>query len=102
MAATAPDHPSAVGAGAGAGAGADGSKSTDKTIVLQSKDCPVDSVTVFNNRAEVTRVCTVNLEGVGEYDIQVRGFPACVETESVRVNGTGHITLREVHKAVLL
>lgn len=75
-------------------------------IVMSTEDCPVDVVCVFCDRAEVTRTIKVDVEGPGEYELRVEGLPACVDTDSVRVNGTGHVVLEEVsfgihHKPVV-
>jgi len=59
-------------------------------------DCPVASVTVFEDRAEVTRVLRVSAVSAGDLQIAVRGFPECLDTQSVRVDACPGVTLQEV------
>lgn len=75
-------------------------------LTLDADACPVQSVTVFVDRAEVTRLVTVDLEEAGDYEVVVEGLTSCVDADSVRVDGTGHVILREVsfgvhHKPVV-
>lgn len=62
-------------------------------IVLPAIDCPVHSVTVFEDRAEVTRSINVTSQvaGRGVYEVIVEGFTSKINKESVRVKGTGYI-----------
>jgi len=66
------------------------------TTHLTTKECPIESVTVYNDRAEILRNVTVNLKQ-GVQLITVTGFPATVEENSVRVSGgLGNATILEV------
>eukprot|EP00727_Mastigamoeba_balamuthi_P003623 m51a1_g13258 hypothetical protein (392) ;mRNA; r:13-3490 len=70
------------------------------TISLLAKDCPVCSVTVFNDRAEVVRTVSVDAQQPGTYEVRLRGLTQRVEEESVHVSGgQGHAVILEVSKA---
>lgn len=69
-------------------------------LTKDKSECPVDSVTVFSDRAEVTRLINLELEAAGDYEVLVEDLPGCVDPDSVRVNGTGHVVLREVSYGV--
>ena len=60
----------------------------------------MDAVTVFVDRAEVTRHIVHTFDTPGEYEVEVEGLPSCVDRDSVRVTGTGHIVLNEGSYAV--
>lgn len=65
---------------------------TPKVVDLQSKDFPIDSVTVFTDRAEITKRLDLSRElfdSSGLYDILLQGVPADIMSDSIRVNGTG-------------
>eukprot|EP00727_Mastigamoeba_balamuthi_P000799 m51a1_g10716 hypothetical protein (565) ;mRNA; r:214864-218789 len=67
------------------------------TISLLAKDCPVSSVTVFNDRAEVVRTVSVDAQQPGTYEVRLRGLTQRVEEESVHVSGgQGHAVILEV------
>ncbi|OJJ17711.1 hypothetical protein BKI52_28015 [marine bacterium AO1-C] len=54
----------------------------------QVVDSNITSVTVFQDRAEVTRLATLNLEA-GEHVLVFDMLPASVEEKSIQVSGTG-------------
>lgn len=69
-------------------------------VTKDVSECPVDTVTVFSDRAEVTRRVRLDFEAAGDFEVIVEGLPSCIDGDSVRVNGTGHVMLREVSYAV--
>lgn len=54
----------------------------------QIVDSVITSVTVFQDRAEVTRVATIGLEA-GEHRLLFDMLPASIEDKSIQVNGAG-------------
>ncbi|KAH7712195.1 Conserved hypothetical protein CHP02231 [Aphelenchoides avenae] len=62
---------------------------------FEAKELPVSAVTVFTDRAEVKRTFAVKLEA-GLTDVVVVGLTRSADTESVRVDGHGPITIHEV------
>ena len=69
-------------------------------ITRSAKDCLVDTVTVFVDRAEVTRNVKLHFDAPGDYEVEVEGLTSRIDADSVRVNGTGNVVLREVNYAV--
>ena len=70
------------------------------TIERPVATCPVEKVTVYADRAEVTRGLQLSLDAAGDYEIKVEWLPNCVDTDSIRVDGTGDIVLQEVSYGV--
>eukprot|EP00727_Mastigamoeba_balamuthi_P000798 m51a1_g10715 hypothetical protein (1221) ;mRNA; r:207202-214506 len=67
------------------------------TIALLAKDCPVSSVTVFNDRAEVVRTVSVDAQQPGTYEVRLQGLTQRVDRSSVHVSGgQGHAVILEV------
>lgn len=68
----------------------------EKELIIQAADCKVTDVTVFTDRAEVTR--EVTLEGLlpGQNIILVKGMSKQIDRESVRAKGLGDMVLRSV------
>jgi len=70
----------------------------EKELIIQAEaaDCKVTDVTVFTDRAEVTR--EVTLEGLlpGQNIIIVKGVSKQIDRESVRAKGLGDMVLRSV------
>ncbi|KAE9554898.1 hypothetical protein FO519_001926 [Halicephalobus sp. NKZ332] len=64
-------------------------------ISLNAQDFPIHSVTVFTDRAEVSRKFAVNLQP-GFNEIQVENVAAAIEQNSIRVDGTGAAIIHEV------
>ena len=59
-------------------------------------DAPIQAVTVFTNRARVTRVGKIDLQ-TGESTLVLAGLPDVMDADSVRVSGKGAgITIRGV------
>lgn len=76
-------------------------KSAEPVKLTKDKsECPVDTVTVFSDRAEVTRIIKLDIEEAADFEVLVEDLPDCVDQDSVRVNGTGHVVLREVSYGV--
>ena len=57
-------------------------------------------VTVYSDRAEVTRTVAFDVASAGDLEVRVEGLPSCVDVDSVRVDGSGDITLQEVSYGV--
>ncbi|MBL8029042.1 MAG: mucoidy inhibitor MuiA family protein [Fibrobacteres bacterium] len=55
----------------------------------------ITTVTVYNDRAQVTRTGTVKLTK-GEQILELKGLPETVEPTSLQVSGTGNGTIRDV------
>lgn len=77
---------------------ADHKSDDDKpTVVTRTVgECPVSTVTVFRDRAEVTRRITLETEAPGLYDVVMEGVTNHINEDSIRVKGTGHVTILEV------
>ena len=56
--------------------------------------CPTTAVTVFSDRAEVTRKVEVN--GKGHTEIVITGLPPTLNANSVRVNGLENTPILDV------
>ncbi|XP_067674172.1 protein F37C4.5-like isoform X2 [Haliotis asinina] len=66
-----------------------------KENVFLSPECPVEKVTVYSDRAEVCRqIHTSVVKGVNE--IVLKQLPASIDSDSIRVEGTGQATIAEV------
>ncbi|XP_046560461.1 protein F37C4.5-like isoform X1 [Haliotis rubra] len=66
----------------------------EKNVFL-SPECPVEKVTVYSDRAEVCRqIHTSVVKGVNE--IVLKQLPASIDSDSIRVEGTGQATIAEV------
>jgi len=59
-------------------------------------ECPIDTVTVFNDRAEVVRTVHATFASPGDFELLIEGLPSSADADSVRVSGTGNVVLREV------
>jgi len=75
-----------------------GEISTKPTVIkIDAKDCPVELVTVFTDRAEVVRNVKLDVSAPGYYDITVEGLTKCAIEDSVHVSGgIGAATILEV------
>jgi len=70
---------------------------TINKISLTPKQCPISTVTVFNDRAEVVRAMSVTAEVVGQHELVMGGLPSTIDEHSVHVNsGLGNATILEV------
>jgi hypothetical protein len=70
---------------------------------LKCEDAPIDSVTVYADRAEVTRKIKLSPEKEGVQDIIISGFTSKVDENSVRVAGiNGNAIIMEVSYDVII
>eukprot|EP00727_Mastigamoeba_balamuthi_P001529 m51a1_g11373 hypothetical protein (584) ;mRNA; f:18980-20916 len=66
-------------------------------VTLLCSDCPVSSVTVYSDRAEVVRTLTVVDAQPGTYEVTLRGLTRQVDPNSLHVSGgQGHAVILEV------
>ncbi len=56
----------------------------------------MSAVTVFVDRAEVTRVFEAEVSEIGQYEIMMEGLPESATLDSLRVKGAGHFSILEV------
>lgn len=63
-------------------------QATNKTL-----DTRISEVTVYSDRARVTRRCAVELSGA-ERQLVITGLPVILQPESVRVTGAGTVAVR--------
>ncbi|KAG5177473.1 hypothetical protein JKP88DRAFT_347016 [Tribonema minus] len=71
-----------------------------KTEIIKIADAPISKVTVYkSDRAEVTRQVHFEPDEPGIYELKVRGLPHTTESDSVRLEGTGHCTILHVSYA---
>ncbi|PRP84046.1 hypothetical protein PROFUN_08508 [Planoprotostelium fungivorum] len=66
-----------------------------KVIDIEASKCPIDSVTVFLDRAEITRTIDVQ-SSTGTHEVRINGLPNSIVEESIRITGTGEATVLEV------
>jgi uncharacterized protein (TIGR02231 family) len=59
----------------------------------QTVDSQISAVTVYTDRARITRQAVVTLQGE-ERELVLTGLPVTIETESVRATGTGTVAVR--------
>ncbi|CAM9928910.1 unnamed protein product, partial [Phaeothamnion confervicola] len=59
-------------------------------------DALIEKVTVYQNRAEITRVLRTKIENAGLYDAVLEGLPTTMDPESLRVAGTGLFTILHI------
>ena len=60
---------------------------TNQIRVNIKQDCPVHSVIVYNDRAEVTRLLRHQFDRAGTFDVVLEGFSPCVDQSSFHING---------------
>jgi uncharacterized protein (TIGR02231 family) len=60
-----------------------------------ASEAPIEQVTVYKSRAEVTRRLRTELL-VGNFDVSLVGLPSTVVEDSLRVEGTGSMTILQV------
>ncbi|KZT61867.1 hypothetical protein CALCODRAFT_463674 [Calocera cornea HHB12733] len=65
------------------------------TIEIDASEHPVASVTVYQQRAEVVRDFTVELEA-GQSEVQIIKLPTCMDESSLRVDGLGNAVIFDV------
>ena len=66
------------------GAGARETPADIKKITLKGRECAVEAVTVFTDRAEVTRSIPIDGNEAGQYEIVVTGLTELVVADSLR------------------
>jgi len=64
-------------------------------IQLNAQNIPINSVTVFTDRAEVSRKFTVNIQP-GYNEVQLENVAGSIDQNSIRVDGSGAATIHEV------
>jgi len=70
------------------------------TIVLNAKECSYHNVTVYTDRAEITREVEVDVQK-GNTQITLSGVSHCIDTNTIRVEGVkGNVTILEVSSNV--
>ncbi|CAF1600536.1 unnamed protein product, partial [Rotaria sordida] len=60
------------------------------TTIVQinvKQECPVQYVTVYNDRAELTRLVRYHFDNEGTYDLVLQGLSSCVDLTSFHVSG---------------
>jgi len=68
-----------------------------KKVTKLLKNCPLDSVVLYSDRAELTHVVEHEFEEPGLYDVCIEGLPQQAESKTLRVSGgMGNATLLEV------
>eukprot|EP01112_Ceratiomyxa_fruticulosa_P015454 TRINITY_DN4543_c0_g1_i1.p1 TRINITY_DN4543_c0_g1~~TRINITY_DN4543_c0_g1_i1.p1 ORF type:complete len:532 (+),score=129.91 TRINITY_DN4543_c0_g1_i1:291-1886(+) len=71
--------------------------SATNSIKIDERECAIKKVTVYNDRAEVTRDIPATLPSEGEFDIVVEGLSQNIDKESIHVGGgKGKATIIEV------
>ncbi len=66
------------------------------TQKFPAHSCPADNVTVFVDRAEVTRTVNATLAVSGQHRVVLQGVSKFANPDSVRVKGEGPVTILEV------
>eukprot|EP01113_Clastostelium_recurvatum_P045001 TRINITY_DN7664_c0_g2_i1.p1 TRINITY_DN7664_c0_g2~~TRINITY_DN7664_c0_g2_i1.p1 ORF type:complete len:623 (+),score=113.14 TRINITY_DN7664_c0_g2_i1:42-1871(+) len=71
-------------------------------ITIPYDECAVKRVTVYSDRAEVTRLVRANIDAPGHYDIIVENLSSTTDENSIRVGGgVGRATILEVSYHVI-
>jgi len=66
-------------------------------VTKMLKECAMDSVVLYSDRCEVTRVVEHEFDAPGLYDICIEGMPQSMQKDSLRVSGgVGNATVLEV------
>ncbi|CAF3497434.1 unnamed protein product [Rotaria sp. Silwood1] len=63
------------------------SPSTTIVHINVKQECPVQYVTVYNDRAELTRLVRHHFDNEGTYDLVLQGLSPCVDLTSFHVSG---------------
>eukprot|EP01112_Ceratiomyxa_fruticulosa_P008397 TRINITY_DN2177_c0_g2_i1.p1 TRINITY_DN2177_c0_g2~~TRINITY_DN2177_c0_g2_i1.p1 ORF type:complete len:619 (+),score=127.44 TRINITY_DN2177_c0_g2_i1:46-1902(+) len=72
------------------------SGSAAQQSTIPCKSCPIDIVTVFSDRADVSRIVTAEVPA-GPHEIVISGLPTLIDQNSLRVDGIrGDATILEV------
>ena len=62
---------------------------------MKTLDSKITKVTVYNDRAQVTRIAETNAEQ-GEHVFRFEKLPESIEEKSIQVNGLGKVLLKEI------
>uniref|UniRef100_A0A1I7Z7Y9 DUF4140 domain-containing protein n=1 Tax=Steinernema glaseri TaxID=37863 RepID=A0A1I7Z7Y9_9BILA len=65
------------------------------TVTFKATDLPIQSVTVFNDRAQVKRELKTHLEA-GVHEVVIENLASSIDGDSIRVDGTGDAEIHEV------
>ncbi|KAK0414120.1 hypothetical protein QR680_007154 [Steinernema hermaphroditum] len=68
---------------------------TSPSISFKATDLPIQSVTVFNDRAQIKRELKTNLPA-GTHEIIIENLANTIDGDSIRVDGTGAAQIHEV------
>jgi hypothetical protein len=74
----------------------EGEVPSNEPVVIESKYCPVQSVTVFRDRAEVVRSVAFRVSNPGESEIKILNLTESLNPESIRVKGSSDCQILEV------
>lgn len=68
---------------------------------LDGLKCPIQSVTVYNDRAEIMRRIEINAEKNGNYEIILEGFSKLLDKNSIRLSPIkGKVSILEVSEKI--
>ncbi|KAK0414115.1 hypothetical protein QR680_007153 [Steinernema hermaphroditum] len=65
------------------------------TVIFKASNLPFQSVTVFNDRAQIKRELRTHLEA-GMYDLVIENLANTIDGDSIRIDGTGAALIHEV------
>uniref|UniRef100_A0A1I7Z8J9 DUF4139 domain-containing protein n=1 Tax=Steinernema glaseri TaxID=37863 RepID=A0A1I7Z8J9_9BILA len=65
------------------------------TVTFKAIDLPIQSVTVFRERAQVKRELSVHLEE-GRHELVIENLPWAIDRKSIRVDVAGNVEIHEV------
>ena len=68
----------------------------EKIHQLDSSLCPIELVTVFLDKAEVTRIISFPLDQEGEHTVKVSGLPINSDSESFRIEAISSLKILDV------
>lgn len=72
-------------------------KEEAKKIEMKAKDCPIATVTVYSDRAEVVRNVAFDIASAGPLEVIVDGLSTRIDANSVHVSGgQGNAVILEV------
>ena len=73
-----------------------------ESVAVQASNCPVESVTVYRDRAEVIRNVPFTLNNTGEREIRILSLTESLNPESIRVKGLSTCQILEVSHELIL
>ncbi|KAK0414119.1 hypothetical protein QR680_007154 [Steinernema hermaphroditum] len=68
---------------------------TTPSVTFKAGDLPIQSVTVYSDRAQIKRELKTNLEA-GKHEIVIENATRTIDQQSIRVDGSGTAEIREV------